>query len=163
MVCFNQEERVAGLMSEVCPFLKEMKRRDRDPLRSLVRSKEYLRACTGHKVLSFFNCLSTMVDRAGIVTGDTLCEPSLASWFLAIKSEEGNKAPSSHWPRLDTLFATQAWISLWRLPEAKASKKAVLRVRGLRSVSFIGSKGAFVSSFRTTERFHFGRFLALLG
>ena len=34
--CFSQEESVAGLMSEVCPFLKEMKRRDRDPLRSLV-------------------------------------------------------------------------------------------------------------------------------
>ena len=33
------EESVAGLMSEVCPFLKEMKRRERDPLRSLVRSK----------------------------------------------------------------------------------------------------------------------------
>ena len=29
MVCFNQEEIVAGLMSEVCPFLKEMKMRDR--------------------------------------------------------------------------------------------------------------------------------------
>ena len=29
-------ERVAGLMSEVCPFLKEMKSRDRDPLRSLI-------------------------------------------------------------------------------------------------------------------------------
>ena len=39
MVCFNQEESVAGLMSEVCPFLKEMKRRNREPLRSLVRSK----------------------------------------------------------------------------------------------------------------------------
>ena len=80
-----------------------------------------------------------------------------------MKSEEGNKATFSHWPRLDTLFATQAWISLRRLPEAKASKKAVLRVRCLRSVSFIGSKGAFVSSLRTTERFHLGRFLELLG
>ena len=39
MVCFNQEESVAGLMSEVYPFLKEMKSRDQDPLRSLVRSK----------------------------------------------------------------------------------------------------------------------------
>ena len=39
MVCFNKEERVAGLMSEVYPFLKEMKRSDRDPLRSLIRSK----------------------------------------------------------------------------------------------------------------------------
>ena len=49
-----------------------------------------------------------MVVKAGIVTGDTLWEPSLASWFLAIKSEEGNKATLFHWPRLDTLFATQA-------------------------------------------------------
>ena len=57
-----------------------------------------------------------------------------------MKSEEGNQATFSHWPRLDTLFATQAWISLRHLPEAKA----VLRVRFLRSVSFIGSKGAFV-------------------
>ena len=79
-----------------------------------------------------------------------------------MKSEEGNKATFSHWPRLDTLFATKAWISLQRLPEAKAKKKAVLRVRCLRSVSFIGSKGAFVSSLRTTERFHFGRFLDFL-
>ena len=75
-----------------------------------------------------------------------------------MESEEGNKATFSHWPRLDTLFATQAWISLRRLPEAKARKKAVLRVRCLKSVSFIGSKGAFVSSLRT-ERFHLGRFL----
>ena len=32
---------------------------------------------------------------------------SLASWFLAMKSEEENKATFSHWPRLDTLFVTQ--------------------------------------------------------
>ena len=38
-----------------------------------------------------------------------------------MKSEEGNKATFSHWPRLDTLFATQAWILLRRLPEANAS------------------------------------------
>ena len=49
-----------------------------------------------------------MVVKAGIVTGDRLWEPSLASWLLAMKSEEGNKATFSHWPRLDTLFATQA-------------------------------------------------------
>ena len=28
---------------------------------------------------------------------------------------------------------------------------------------FIGSKGALISSFKTTERFHLGRFLELLG
>ena len=78
-----------------------------------------------------------------------------------MKSEEGNKASFSHWPRLDTLFATQGWISLQRLLGAKASKKAVLRVRCLRSVSFIGSKGALMSSLSTTERLHFGRFLEI--
>ena len=31
--------------------------------------------------------------------------PSLVSWFLAKKSEEGNKATFSHWPKLDTLFS----------------------------------------------------------
>ena len=60
-----------------------------------------------------------------------------------MKSEEGNKATFSHWPRLDTLLVTQAWISLRRLPEAKASKKAVLKVRCLRSVSFHRLKGCF--------------------
>ena len=104
-----------------------------------------------------------MVVKAGIVTGDTLWEPSFASWFLVIKPEEGNKATFSHWPRLDTLFVNQAWISLRRLPEAKASKKAVLRVRCLRSVSFIGSKGGFVSSLRTTERFHFWKVSGTFG
>ena len=44
-----------------------------------------------------------MVVKAGIVTGDTLREPFLASWFLAMKSEEQNKATFSHWPRLDTV------------------------------------------------------------
>ena len=53
-------------------------------------------------VLSSLNCLSTMVVRAGIVTGGTLWETSLACWFLAINSEEGNKATFSHLPRLDT-------------------------------------------------------------
>ena len=39
-----------------------------------------------------------------------------------MKSEEGNKETFSHWSRLDTLFATQAWNLLWRLPEAKRSR-----------------------------------------
>ena len=40
---------------------------------------------------------------------------------LGMKSEEGNKATFSHWPRFDTSFATQACISLRHLPEAKTS------------------------------------------
>ena len=78
-----------------------------------------------------------------------------------MKSEEGNKATFSHWPRFNTLFAIQAWFLPQHLPEAGASKKAVLRVRCLRSVSFRGSKGAFVSSLSTTERFQVGKFLEL--
>ena len=82
-----------------------------------------------------------MVVKAGIVTGDTLCEPSLASWFLAIKSE-GNKATFSHWPRLDTCLQPRHGFCCKAYPETKASKKAVLEVRCSRSVFFIGSKGA---------------------
>ena len=52
---------------------------------------------------------------------------------------------------------------LWRLQEAKASKRAVLRVRCLRSVYFICSKGAIVSSLRTTEKFHFGEISGTFG
>ena len=55
------------------------------------------------------------------------------------------------------------WISLQYLPEAKASKKAVLMVRYLRPVPFIGSKVAFVGSYKTMQMFHFGSFLELLG
>ena len=67
-----------------------------------------------------------------------------------LNPKKGTRQPFSHWPRFDTLFATQACISLRHLLEAKASKIAVLRVRCLRSVSFIGSMGAFVSSLSYT-------------
>ena len=54
---------------------------------------------------------------------------------------------------------------LWELCllEAKARKTAIFKVRAVRSVTFIGSKGAFVSSFNTMERFHIGKILDLLG
>ena len=66
-----------------------------------------------------------MVVKAGIISGDKACKRSLASWFLAMKSDEGKKATFSHWLKLDTLFATLAWISLGCLPKAKANTKAV--------------------------------------
>ena len=72
-------------------------------------------------------------------------------------------ATFSHWPKWDTLFAILAWISLWHLLEARASKKVVLSVRCSRYVTFIGSKGALVSSFRTMERFLFGYISKTLG
>ena len=45
---------------------------------------------------------------------------------FAMKSDEGNKAIFSHWPRFDTLFASQVLILLLHLHEATASKKSVL-------------------------------------
>ena len=79
-----------------------------------------------------------------------------------MKSEEENKATFSHWPRLDTLFATQAWISLQRLPEAKASKKAVLRVRCLRSV-FHRLKGCFCELIENNRKVPFWKISGTLG
>ena len=90
-----------------------------------------------------------MVAEAGIVTGDTLREPSLASWFLAMKAEERKMANFSNWPKLDTLFENPGMRSQ--------------RLGCLRSVSSKGSKGAFVSSLSTTEMFQLRRFLELLG
>ena len=77
---------------------------------------------------------STIVVNAGMITGDTLWEPPFCSWFLTLKSDNGKIATFSHWPKLNTLFATQVWILLWSLLEAKANRKAVLKVRCLRSV-----------------------------
>ena len=51
------------------------------------------------------------------------------------------------------------WILL---PEANASMKAVLKFSCLRYVSFMGSKGAFVSSFNIMKMSHFDKFLELL-
>ena len=54
-----------------------------------------------------------------------------------MKSEEGNKATFS-------FVSNPGMESLRRLPEAKANKKGVLRVRCLRSVSFFHRlKGCF--------------------
>ena len=83
-----------------------------------------------------------MVFKTGLITVETAWKPSLASWSLAVKSKVGERATFSHWPKLDTLFATQAWILLCHLPLAKAIKKEVLSVRYLRSV-FHRLKGCF--------------------
>ena len=91
MVCFNQEERVAGLMTDVCPFLKEMRRKVFGSAQIVPQGPYRTQGPV------FLNCLSTMVVKAEIVTGDTLLESFLASWFLAMKSE-GNKDTFSQWP-----------------------------------------------------------------
>ena len=123
MVCFNHEERVAGLISEVCPFLKEMEKKRPGPSQVLgsvqiVPQSPYRTQGPVFFELSIYNGSQGRNSHRR----HTL-RTFLASWFLAIKSDEGNKATFSHWPRLDTLFATQAWISLRRLPEAELARK----------------------------------------
>ena len=63
-----------------------------------------------------------------MTTGATLSGPSLASWFLDRKLGEGYKdtLDQSDWCLM--FLCNQAWISLLRLPEPKASKKTVLKV-----------------------------------
>ena len=73
----------------------------------------------------FLNSLFSIVVKAGIVTRDTLWEPSLASWFLVKKTTEGNMVTFSHWPKLDTCLQPRREFRCGALPEAKASKKAV--------------------------------------
>ena len=57
----------------------------------------------------------------------------------------------------------QAWISLLLLPEPRAKRKTVLKVRCFRDASLRGSKGAFVSWCSTRERFQEGIPLRPLG
>ena len=54
-------------------------------------------------------------------------------------------------------------MDLLRLPEPKASKKTVLKVKRFKDSSFRGSKGAFVNYFSTRERFQVGMPLLPLG
>ena len=98
-----------------------------------------------------------------MTTGATLSGPSLASWFLDKKLGEGNSDTfdQSAWC-LIFLFC-QAWISLLRLPEPRASRKTVLKVKCFNEDSPIGSKGALVNWCRTRERFQEGMPLLPLG
>ena len=89
-----------------------------------------------------------------MTTGATLCGPSLASWFLDRKLGDGNRdtLDQSDWCLM--FLCCHAWISLLLLPEPRAKRKTVLKVRCFRDASLSGSKGAFVSWCSTRERFH---------
>ena len=96
-----------------------------------------------------------------MTTGATLSGPSLASWFLDRKLGEGYKdtLDQSHWCLI--FLCNQAWISLLCLPEPRANRKTVLKVKCFSEASFKGSKGAFVSWCKTRERFQEGMPLSL--
>ena len=81
----------AHLKSEVCLFLKEIKSRALEP-QFLGTIQVVPQGMTRHWVLSSFNCLSTMVVKAGIITGDTVWKPSLASWFFGYEICTGEKS-----------------------------------------------------------------------
>ena len=98
-----------------------------------------------------------------MTTGATLSGPSLASWFLDRKLGEGYKdtLDQSDWCLM--FLCNQAWISLLRLPEPKAIRKTVLKVKCFKEASFMGSNGAFVNWCSTRERFQEGMPLLPLG
>ena len=110
----------------------------------------------GHRDLSDLRDLSRVGARAGITTGATLFGPSLASWFLERKLGDGNRETldQSDWCLM--FLCCQAWISLLLLPEPRANKKTVLKVRCFKDAPLRGSKGAFVSWCSTRERFQEG-------
>ena len=93
-----------------------------------------------------------------MTTGATLSGPSLASWFL-----DGNRdtLDQSDWCLM--FLCCQAWISLLLLPEPRAKRKTVLKVKCFSDASLRGSKGAFVSWCNTRERFQEGIPLRPLG
>ena len=98
-----------------------------------------------------------------MTTGATLSGPALASWFLDRKLGEGYKdtLDQSGWCLM--LLCNQGWISLLRLPEPRANRKTVLKVKCFNEASFKGSKGAFVSWCKTRNRFQEGIPLLPLG
>ena len=98
-----------------------------------------------------------------MTTGATLSGPSLASWFLDRKLDEGYKdtLDQSDWCLM--FFCNQVCISLLRLPEPRANRKTVLKVKCFNEASFRGSKGAFVSWCKTRGRFQEGIPLLPLG
>ena len=97
-----------------------------------------------------------------MTTGATLSGPSLASWFLERKLGDGNRdtLDQSDWCLM--FLCCHACISLL-LPEPRAKRKTVLKVRCFRDASLRGSKGAFVSWCSTRERFQEGIPLCPLG
>ena len=76
-------------------------------------------------------------------------EPSEGSWFLAKNAGEGAIVTFDLELLKKTDANVQACISLLPLPDAKASKKTVLKVRCLKDASLNGSKGCLVRESRT--------------
>ena len=85
--------------------------------------------------------------RGGMTTGATLTPP------LDRKLGEGYRETldQSDWCLM--FLCDEAWISLLRLPEPKAIRKTVLKVKCFKEASFKGLKGAFVSWCSTREGF----------
>ena len=98
-----------------------------------------------------------------MTTGATLSGPSLANWFLERKLGDGKRdtLDQSDWCLM--FLCCHAWISLLCLPEPRAKRKTVLKVRCFRDAFLRGSKGAFVSWCSTRERCQEGIPLRPLG
>ena len=89
-------------------------------------------------------------------TGDG--EPE--SWFLARNSGKNRRETDPSCSKAMSDFAPErAWISLRRLPVARARRKAVFIVRNLKEISDKGSKGSSLKIPSTKKRSHLGTLL----
>ena len=134
---FSQEESEAGLMTEVFPLKKEIQV-GTETLSGLWFDPDN----TSGPVLDTRSCLLELSIYNGSQGRNShrrhTLEHCLASWFLAKKSEEGNKAIFSHWPRVETLQPRHEF-RCGACQRPKLARKQFLRVRCLKSVAFIGS------------------------
>ena len=83
--------------------------------------------------------------------------------FLDRKLGEGYKDTLDQSDLWLMFLCSQAWISLLCLPEPRASRKTVLKVKCFSEASFKGSKGALVSWCKTRDSFQEGIPLLPLG
>ena len=58
-------------------------------------------------------------------------------------------------------LCSQAWISILHLPEPKANRKTILKVKCFREASLKGSKGPLSAGAENRERFQEGMLLVL--
>ena len=112
----------------------------------------FARSLSGQRALSSLISGFKIEVRAGTVTCCTEPGPSEASWFLAKNAGEGAIVTFDLELLKKTDACVQACISLLLLPDAKASKKTVLKVRCFKDASLKGSKGCLVRESKTKDK-----------
>ena len=84
--------------------------------------------------------------RAVITPGATLSGPALASWFQDRKLGDGNRDTFDQSDWCPIYQFCQAWISLLYLPDPRAKRNTVLKVKCFKGASLIGSRGVLAGA-----------------